>query len=204
MPAGKGRSVGYGPSLLLLPPTPSPNPWTTTPSPSLWCGKKGFVGEGVRDEEDAVGGSVKYWPPPDNGLGALAAKSRGGISRAGGACLLADPDPLPEETLDGPAKGRELLLALELELGSERPRGEDPASGDLAVGLVDGIESCEGRGTAREPVARLGGRQTWSPSELRGMGAEQDEQVTVGSMTDARSVGRGIVSDMPTYLLKRE
>ena len=122
--------------------------------------------------------------------------------RAGGACLLTEPEPLPDETLDGPAKGRELLLALELELGSERPKGDDPANGDLAVGLVEGIESWEGRGTAREPVARLGGRQTWSPSELRGMGAEHDEQVTVGSMTDARSVGRGIESDMPTVLLR--
>jgi len=106
----------------------------------------------------------------------------------------------PEETLDGPAKGRPALLELELEFGPEGPpkRLESLASGDLVAGRDVGIESCEGLGTARDPVARPGGRHTWSPKELKGMGAEQLEQVTVGNRTEARSIsaGRGILSDM--------
>ena len=100
-----------------------------------------MVGDGVREEE-AIG-SARYLPPPDNGLGARADESLGGISRAGGACrvLVAEPDPLPDETLDAPARGRLLLLALELELGSDMPRGDAPANGDRAVGLEEGIES---------------------------------------------------------------
>jgi hypothetical protein len=105
------------------------------------------VGDGVRAEDAGVGLARYCGPPPDNGLGARADEPRAGISRAGGIGLDPDPDPEPEadadpeDTLEGPANDRPLLLALELETGSERPRGEEFARGDRAIGLGEGIDS---------------------------------------------------------------
>jgi hypothetical protein len=116
---------------------------------------------------------VRYCAPsadPDNGLGVRDELSLGGISRAEGdgldlvAELEVEANGEPDDTLDGPAKGRpELLeLELELELGPEGPPNwlESLASGDLVAGRDVGIESCEGLGTALDPVARPGGRHT--------------------------------------------
>lgn len=108
-----------------------------------------------------------------------------------------EPEPEPEDTLVGPANGR-LPLEPELELVL------DCASGDVGEGREVGMVSCVGRGPGLDPLAREdedeedAGRQTCSPSELSGIGAAHDEQVTVGKRTEARSdsTGRGIASDM--------
>jgi hypothetical protein len=111
----------------------------------------------VREDEAVALGLARYCvPPADSGLGARAGEFLAGKSRVKGDRPEFEPEP--DETLEGPAKGL-LPLALVLELGSERPSGDEPASGERAVGRDEGIESCEGRGTAREPVARPGGIQ---------------------------------------------
>jgi len=103
------------------------------------------VGDGVRADDAELGlGLARYCvPPPDKGLGARADEPRAGISRAGGIGLdpEAEPEPDPEDTLEGPANDRPLLLPLELDTGSERPRGEEFARGDRAVGRREGIDN---------------------------------------------------------------
>jgi len=82
---------------------------------------------------------------------------------------------------DGPAKaGR----------GGAASKEEDGPLGRRllfdAVGV--GIAICDGRGAERLAIDREGGRQMWSPSEERGMESEQEEHLTLGRATDARSM----------------
>lgn len=61
-------------------------------------------------------------------------------------------------------------------------------SGRLEGPLDDGMAIRDERGCPRDPLALAAGWQMCSPREERGIGAAQEEQVTVGRMTEARSI----------------
>lgn len=61
-----------------------------------------------------------------------------------------------------------------------------------------GMVICEGLDPDRSPLDFDAGRQMCSPREERGMGSAQEEQVTVGKATEARSMcgDRAVKVDM--------
>lgn len=146
------------------------------------CGKNGLVGEGVRGDEEcpAKGPDESEWGESLS-MGDERPDEISGI--------INELEPGEERAEEGPAKaGRG---------GAASNEDEGPLGRRLLLDAFGvGIAIWEGRGVERFAMDREGGRQMWSPRDERGIESEQDEHLTLGNATDARSMFPGRTASM--------